>query len=145
MIKLRYSVFYRQLEGKDDMTTASQPILYKVWLPGQSPTLHEPTLTLHNEEALAFFVESVSHGTTLFTGRPIAIVAYYVANQLMERQVAEGTYRLEQPDAPYLQGGSPLQVLYESGIKTEASELGIISAALIDALAIVMKEREQVL
>lgn len=113
-----------------------EQFLYRVWLPGQAPTSHEPTLLLYSPDAVRFFVQSVTSCTSIFTGKAFAMAAYHVRNQLFERVVAEGTYQLGQWDG---NGEPPLQVLYESGIRS--GELNVISAALIDALAAIKKEQ----
>jgi hypothetical protein len=108
--------------------TQQQQFLYKVWLPGQTPTSHEPTLTLHDSQAIRFFVESAANGSQFFLGKPFAIVAYYIVNELMERYAAEGTYRLQLED-----GHVRLYTMYEAGQLAEYGGTGIISKALIDA------------
>lgn len=121
------------------MTTAApQQFLYKVWAPGQSPTSHEPTLVLCNEAAIKFFVESVANGSQLFLGKPFAVCAYYVTNELMERYAAEGTYRLQLED-----GHVHLYTLYEAGLLAKYGGCGAISKAITDAR--MQLEVEQVL
>ena len=105
-----------------------QQLLYKIWHPDQAPG-PEPMITLHNQTALRFFVQAAS---TLhpFAGKPFAVIACEVHNELFERPVAEGTYRL------YQEGGRvQVQALYESGIMEPDTGLNVISAALKRACA----------
>jgi hypothetical protein len=129
---------YRIVEGKGEMSP--QQFLYRVWLPCQAPTTHEPSLLLYNETAICFFVEGVTSGNSIFTGKSFAMAAYHVRNQLFERLVAEGTYCLHRWSDPATNGQPPLQVLSESGLPTESGSLGIIAAVLIDALSALKKE-----
>lgn len=112
--------------------SSPQQILYRVWLPGQSPDVHEPFLTLHSTQAVKYFVEAASHGTTPFTKQPFAMVAYKLVNELMERPIAEGAYQLQ------LEGKRIcIHELYQS----PSTDEHLITQALKNACA----EQEQVL
>jgi hypothetical protein len=112
--------------------------LYRVWLPGHAPGTHEPVLTLHNADAICFFVESIVNGSQTFLAKPFAVVAYHVVSELMERYAAEGTYRWQLED-----GQARLYTLYEAGLLADYGGTGIISKAFIDAR--LQLEAEQVL
>ena len=52
-------------------------------------------------------------------------------------QKPEGTFTLDPTADP------PLKIMYESGIRTENNELKVISAALIEAIANVLREQRK--
>lgn len=126
------------VEGKDKMSqpllASQQPLLYRVWLPNTAPHTSDPLLTLHEKTAVNFFVQAVLKSDSLFTGKPFIMCAFYIVHELMERQIAEGTYLLDNAADP------PLKVIYEGGIRTKQEEINVISAALIDAIADVIKQ-----
>lgn len=65
------------------------------------------------------------------------MVAYHVMDELMERQVAEGTYRL------HMEEGYPrLFTMYEAGMLADYGACQVTCAALLDAISDITKERE---
>ena len=123
--------------SQQPILASQQPLLYRVWLPNTTPVTSEPLLTLHEKTAVNFFVQGVLAGDPLFTGKPFIMCAFYIVHSLMERQVAEGTFTLDPTADP------PLKIMYESGIRTENNELKVISAALIEAIANVLREQRK--
>lgn len=112
------------------MSTTTQTIIYKVWQPGQSPDGSDALLTLNNESALQFFVESIVNGSTLFANQAFALVAYRIQDQLFERPLAEGTFRFQREGKAYR-----VHALYESGYCVPHTGHSIVFVALRQALA----------
>lgn len=110
----------------------SQQFLYKVWLPGQASTAGEPALTLHNAAALKFFVQA---GSLQFPDTPFHVCAYYIANVLMERPVAEAVCQLHRS----IGGRVEVYVVKEQGIQRDGRPL------IASALKAACEEQEQVL
>jgi hypothetical protein len=111
------------LEGQSMKGTE---IIYKIWLPGEAPTTHKHTLTLENIQALRFFVEALACGARLFANKPLAMCAYHIVNELVEREIAHGTYQIR----PGEDGSVELYTLYESGVLEPGTGCGVISAAI---------------
>jgi|SRR5713226_3780455 len=80
--------------GGGSSSQTSKNIIYKVWQPGQRPQTHEPLLSLHSPDAMRFFVESMTHGNSVFASRAFHMVAYWIRNQLIETQIASGVFQI---------------------------------------------------
>lgn len=104
------------------MKATQQQFNYQIWLPGQAPSSGEPSLTLHDGPALRFFVQA---GSLLFADTPFCVSAYYIANELMERPVANGRYQLHR-----IHQRIELYAIEEHGIRAEQSSRNLITAAL---------------
>ena len=108
-------------------------LCYKVWSPDTSPASGDPLLTLHNEADVCSFVQSILSGDSIFAGKPFAMRAFDE-----ETKVAEGTYCL------FLEERPRLYTPYKSGMLAgHNSSCDIISAIIIDAIAMLTKEKNQ--
>ena len=125
------------MEGKDNM---QQPqFLYKVWIPGQTPTAHNSALALYSQQSVKFFVEAIAHQAQLFIGQSFAMCAYQVQSQGEELEIAQGVYQFR----PDQDGHIRLWTLYEKGVLADYGGTGIISNALIEACMQIEQEQEE--
>jgi hypothetical protein len=59
------------------MSTNTNFITLKVWLPGSAPGVHPHNLVLENPNALLFFLEAIARGNVVYPyGKQFSIVAY---------------------------------------------------------------------
>lgn len=106
-----------------------EKIIYKVWLPGEVPTLHEPALTLHDEKAVHFFVQALVRGPIPYFDGSFAISAHMTVCGA-QIEIARGVYRIQRKN----DGEIECEMVQEiGGALDEACKLPLIYSLLQEA------------
>ncbi len=105
-----------------------QPILYRVWGPGQDPQTLDATITLHGTQGMRFFAYAVACKGSTFLDKVFAIQAWQMAPDGQWEMVANGTFMI-------MSLPLGLRTFHEWGQQAPGTTQGIISVMLSAALA----------